>query len=177
MKNQIGTSLVLAAFFCGCATTIPVSEYTRKQDFFEKINKTARLQMGRIVQLDGQETYGKNIHVSPDSTSWTDDAEILKRTVPTSSIREITFYKHFSGAVQGLFLGMVSGTVLGALQVLSNPDYYQDVPGIAYVIMWGIVGGPVGLLVGGGIGSRDKFILTDSTLESERMQDTKAKEK
>jgi hypothetical protein len=118
-----------------------------------------------LTLADGKEHQTRGLILTPDSTSWFDSHGGKLRTVATTEVVEVAVVKRSGGALEGLRIGLLTGTLVGASLGLVDSN-----AGAGILAPWGAgqraalcgsllggLGGVVGFPLGGGVGSRDVY--------------------
>ena len=150
---------ILVALFIGCAHKNMLSRQS-PYDFYSKINKSAMDRKCHIILWSNNKYIGNSVMVSKDSTFWNDPITKTKKTIATSSIKEIHIFNRAKGAKNGFRYGMVVvGLISGAFLGMSSGsgEISRDEASI-YLLYSTLAGGIVGLPIGVIIWSKEKFI-------------------
>ena len=118
MRRRLASLAVVVAMLTGCAPTrIPVSEVQG----FDELNQRASGQTAQVVLASGTVIHARNIHVSPDSLSWTShwtgelssgDWTDQRGSVPTVDVQAVKIHRTGRGVLKGLLYGGGAGLVL-----------------------------------------------------------------
>ena len=118
MSRQLAILAVVVALLAGCAPRrIPVSELRG----FDELNQRASGQTVQVVLASGTVIHAKNIHVSPDSLSWTSrwtgefasgDWTDKRGSVATVDVKAVKIHRTGRGVLKGLLYGGGVGLVL-----------------------------------------------------------------
>ena len=160
------------------AATIITSGCTHLRTFktYDDINTVAKDRKGQIILINGRGHAGRDFHLANDSTHWRDLDTNKAQSISTSQIQEISIKKSGRGAWEGFGLGLLAGAVSGVvIGFVSGDDPGANEPGLqnlfantagekalGYGVVFGGLGGLVGLPVGAATGSKDKFVLQEN---------------
>ncbi|MGH7456723.1 MAG: hypothetical protein ACRENG_35570 [bacterium] len=122
----------------------------------------------RVTMSNGHWFIGSNLQVTPDSTRFFVGRQFL--SVANSEVKEITHVRRGKGALQGLGLGLLTGTAVGGIIGIAAykpcDNCFIDF-GPGFSLMAGsalgiLLGGPFGALIGADIGSKSKYQFQES---------------
>ena len=138
---------------------------TDQTDLYENINKGTRGRNAVLILRDGEELQVRQLWVTSDFTYWI-DPQIKQQTSPTyiavatSQIKEVRFIRRGESALQGMGFGFLLGAVVGyAAGEDCPPNAFICFPREEVAVVFGILGGLIGLPIGGWIGQRYVYII------------------
>ncbi len=138
-------------FFQACSTTIPVreSEPLNSDRIFNFAQLNSRVAGAETVVrcTNGTSFSSFELHVTPDSTTFSDIGSGLRHSIATRDVLSIERKDHASGVWTGTFLGTLAGIgVAGAIIALRTSD---DEPAPLIIALLAI---PLGTISGAVIG-------------------------
>ena len=163
-------------FITGCGTTYMVNN----KDFtYEDLNKEIEGQQVTLAYINGGKDIGKNVRVYSDSTyiEWMileNEYVVKNRKVPTASLKEISNKRRGRGAAKGLGYGLLAGVTFGFFAGYAGYDesdtgwFSYNSPqeaGIFAGIVYGLLFGSTGLIVGGLNGDVESFYFPQAEIE------------
>jgi len=171
MKTPNSTLLAFSIFMLTSCT------HLRTFSTFDDINAVSKDRKGQIILVNGVGYTGRSFHLADDSTHWRDLNTNESQSISTSQIHAIAIKKSSRGAWEGFGLGLLAGAVSGVVIGLMSGD--ESASGVlelgilrigpfpsseggnalGYGIVFGGLGGLVGLPIGAATGSKDKFVL------------------
>lgn len=170
--------IAIAGLITGCVHTRSLKNHTQ-EELYAKLNATAMKHTGQIRLLKDNKIRALKIHVAKDSTYFLRLDSSNQSFIPTAEITEVRFKNSGRGIVDGGGIGFIAGAVTSLIigmavvgdEVGSKDEAAVKVTGeLAGVLMapyFGGAGAVVGMIIGGVIGSKEKFLLTEPTVESE----------
>ncbi len=139
---------------------------------YSEINEEVGDNPARIITVDGEVYEGYALQLTPETSSWIDPGNNQFMQVPTTNIHEVSLIKTKKGALAGLAIGMVTGTVYGLLRALAEGSDEPDAPLstslnkklVIYPVALSIYASLVTIPAGAVIGRRDRYRFEDNTL-------------
>jgi len=169
LKNKILVVIVFVTVLLGCThqNTLGVADI----DGYKYINRASKYKDIQIELRNGKRINVTKLEISPISTILRDPVTAQRITIPTSSIDNISYRNHLSGAFEGFGLGVLIGGFVGASAGYAsgeNPGALQlsaESKALFAGIYYGLSGGIVGLPIGAIMGSKEIFYIeADSTI-------------
>jgi len=150
------------SFISGCSQTRTVTYTETKKEYDLSIPKAGDELKGKNCEIDltdGNSIPGQIIDIRPDTVFFVHLVTHDRSAVRTEQIQSITSYNHFAGALQGLFLGTLSGAIGtgGTFYLLSKSSGNADESAWWGVWLGGMAGGLVGFVYGTLHGSGDVY--------------------
>lgn len=108
-----------------------------------------------LILADGTHRPARDLVVGADSTAWTDAAGV-RHTVATASVRGIRYRRRASGALEGVFLGALTGLAGGFGVLLFGDRQDLATEGVATLMP---AGAGLGLVAGLLRGTRERYTL------------------
>jgi hypothetical protein len=146
--------LILPCLMCSCSHTYTVTfdRETPRGDTVTvgTLNKRLADRRAMILPRTGTEFAISDVLLSRDSCLFTNDSR--RDYLPTADVLSIRRVDHFSGALGGFGLGIVSGLVLGygtgKLAQASTGDSMSGLVGIIPMVLAPVIGLVVGAVIG-----------------------------
>ncbi len=175
MKTRNFFLLTVTLFLCSGCT------HLRTFKTYDDINAVSKDRKGQIILVNDRGFAGRDFHLADDSTRWRDLNTNEAQSISTSQIREIKIKKSGRGAWEGFGLGLLAGVVSGVVIGFVSgddpgageqglQDLFANTAGekaLGYGVVFGGLGGLVGLPVGAATGSKDKFILQQKQVDQQ----------
>lgn len=105
---------VFPFLLAGCSRTYLLTETPRLR-FYEKVNRSAEDQDGRITLVNGRSFPGRSIRVFSDSVRWKDVETGEDKARANHRINTIVFVNHKEAAIKGIKVGSVVGGMAGTI--------------------------------------------------------------
>ena len=154
MLHRLALLAALVASGCTSLHTVPIDQGV-------EIVQTADPVV--LTFADGRAVRAASVRLEADSTSWVDLETNALRSAPTVEVAWVDQIQRRRGGAQGLAVAFVTGTVLATLyysvgrQNAQGGDIGRDLRSGAIA---GLFAAPVGALVGGAVGARDRSVFT-----------------
>ncbi len=148
MKLNILIS-ILAFILYGCSTTYTVLEPSSSNLFSEgQLTRKISGEKVRVEFTNGKTAEAWDFRVEYDSCRWVELNSSSIQMARTMDIRKVVSNGHMLGALEGMGIGLLAGTLVPAAFLLLNPPG-GDVPlgGLAVLVGWAI-GGSLGTFWG-----------------------------
>ncbi len=150
MKLFYISSPILFLFLIGCSSTYRITNYSSKEDFYNKFNESAEDRIMTITMINDSSFYLNKARINNDILLYSN------AQIPISEIKQASYNNHLQGAIPGLFIGPLVGAIFGSTGWIirptsgGNPPYVFDkteATMIGFAIGLG-VGAMVGIIVG-----------------------------
>jgi hypothetical protein len=168
MSCRMILMLSMIYFLSGCATNIMVIP-ENLDNHLPRINQNGEKYSGIILLDDGKMVSMKELWSSGDSVYFKSKSSDENLKVSLKDIEAIKFIKHGEGAVQGLGLGILIGSISGfGIGLASGDDppgflsFTAEEKGAIFGVALGLVGGFVGIIGGAASGSKENYVITHS---------------
>ena len=144
-----------------CSHLRPVCDSGQKAGCIERINHLGRQKKAEIYLMNGDQLESvRLVHIQSDTIIFFMDKSMTSTILSLDQVEKVQFTNHFSGAVEGLILGSLTG-IFGGVALRSYilaTDRGSAYEGFGRVIAAGVpCGALLGLLTGGGSGSKEVF--------------------
>jgi hypothetical protein len=168
MKRYTRALLVIIVALLACAHTTAVDPANIDQcrDLREK---TAHRE-ATVALRSGMELEARCLFLRPDSTSWLDPHTHELKTVATADVVEVQMVHRGKGTLEGLGIGLLTGTLTGAVIGFADGD---DPPGWFSMtagqkaamggVAFGSLGGLAGTVAGAMNGHREEFYVLQAS--------------
>ncbi len=142
-------------------TSIP----TQNSRTYSQLDEDVRGETVTIVLMSGESISGEILQVRKDSMFWVNPKSKITEALPTTAIEGIRTSNHLLGALEGLGLGALAGTLI----ILADVGLSSHADDLSAPILIGLVGlaaPPVGLIIGAVVGHRYENHLDKITHDS-----------
>jgi len=151
MKRIRSLFLGLVIMLIGCTQNRNVRSST---DYVALTEKSQR-QQAIVTFRDQKKMIAKKVRFAPDSTTWVMPVTHKLISIQTTDVSEVRFTKRVKGALQGAGFGLLGGALFGVVAGLSSdeggfftPNELAVIGGVYFAALGGIIGLPVGALIG-----------------------------
>jgi len=146
---------ILFLLLIGCSHTYEVSKYYSEEDLNKDFNKSAPSKELKVVLTnDSSFNVFKGVIVNDTMLLNYNSLSTIK-SIPLSTINEVSYKNHWKGIVPGFLLGVIVGGTLGTTGLLGkpkeggiNPRFDQFTATIGGALLGVIVGSVVGYIIG-----------------------------
>lgn len=145
----------------GCASTTDIGKYQNKDEYYNTINEQSQGRYALITLLDGQAFRVHNLNIGIDTTSWSEDKAVDRKSIQTSKLYSIQVTDRIGGLTHGLGYGVLAGALAGASYALliGKTSEVQEPPVLLGAIGGALVGAVSGAIIGVTVGDPSYFII------------------
>ena len=142
-----------ALLFCvflnlACSTTHLITPSPQDDEMsFDEFNAGLDQKEATIVFTNDTSVAALGVSITPDSLFWSDATTSTRKSGSIKSIKSVVVVEQGEGAVEGMYLGLLSGVVVGLVTAAVAVGEPHDLEGLAYIIL-PAVGGGAGLVAG-----------------------------
>jgi hypothetical protein len=151
----ISVFLIISIIFTSC-TSVTLVKY--KQSEYDKLNKEIEGEEVHIIKRNDHVLKAYDVKVAIDSITVSDFQHNKIFSLPTATIKEITYESSLDGAEEGFMYGFLYG--VGSAIFIFAVEGIEDSPFFLGVsLIFGVIGAVLGFPIGAAIGQTDRYIL------------------